>query len=279
MIVLTMDIHHMSLNTGNQQHSDRSEISIAADFVAMLEEKRVKSTAFITGKSFEEEWADLAPLCQATLMELGGHTYSCFEPSLWHRGWNKLIGSYNGPRWYQNWDIAKTKKIIERKTGRKINCWRNHMYMHGPFTEELLVKNGINICCDGVKRYGPVVNPHPTGLTNFSINIIPDHEHLYHAERTIEWVEHWVRRYNWSDDYGSESYYIDEWVEIVKREITLRESAGVVSHLIIHPITLYLCNGFEALEEISDFIRAYETCTVSDYVSHHGEATILSAAV
>jgi hypothetical protein len=254
----------MSLNTGNQQHADRSEINIAADFISMLGKRNVKSTCFVTGRAFEEEWNDLKPICDDPLVEIGGHTYNCFMPELWHRGWNKLIGSYNGPRWHQNWDIQKTKNIIKQKTGRSINAWRNHMYMHGPYTEELLIKNDIQICCDGVQKSSAGMDTHSTGLLNFPLNIIPDHEHLYHAERTPEWVRNWVKRYSWSDDYGSESYYFNDWLNIVIDGIKEREAKDLVSHMIIHPITIYLCGGLPALTKVADTIAQYSTIQVSE---------------
>ena len=138
MICLTGDIHHMSLGTGNQAHCDTTEVDVARRYLAMLEEARVKATFFITGKCFTEEWDTVKFLCDTPLVEVGGHNFSAFKPALWHRISKKLNGSYNGPPWYQRRDALKTIDIIRRKTGRTIRCWRNHMYMHGPFTETVL---------------------------------------------------------------------------------------------------------------------------------------------
>lgn len=266
MICVTSDIHHMSLHTGNQQHSDRAETCIAAEFTSLLAQRDVRLTCFITGKCFEEEWSAVQPICKSENTEIGGHTYNCFMPELWHRGCKKLFGSYNGPRWQQNWDIAKTKRIIQQKAGITITSWRNHMYMHGPYTEELLVKNGIEVCCDNVKRDSVNPSKHHSGLYNLPLNIIPDHEHLYHAERTPEWVENWQRRYDWKDDYGSESYYFEQWFEIFKQGILEREKAGITSQILIHPITIYLAGGQEGLHRIADFLAKFESEFVTDYV-------------
>ena len=263
MICITSDIHHMSLKTGNQAHSDLSEAAIACQFVERLHSNRAQITCFITGKLFEEEWSAIKPVCDSENVEIGGHTYYCFMPELWHRGCNKILGSYNGPKWQQNWDIAKTKRIIKNKTGRSISSWRNHMYMHGPHTEELLLRNGIEVCCDGVKGAATGFELHENGVLNFPLNIIPDHEHLYHAERTEKWVKQWVARYQWSDDYGSQSYYLNDWLEIFKHGILEREQQGIVSHLLIHPITIYLCGGFDALYHVADFLSQFETTTVT----------------
>jgi hypothetical protein len=259
----------MSLKTGNQGHSVRSETSIALEFISMLNARSTKATCFITGKAFEEEWDTVKSICASPNIETGGHTYNCFMPELWHRGCNKILGSYNGPKWQQNWDIEKTKRIIKRKAGIDITSWRNHMYMHGPHTEELLLKNGINVCCDGVDRSSDDFKQHQSGLLNFPLNIIPDHEHLYHAERTEKWVSTWIKRYNWSDDYGSESYYFEDWFEIFKHEILKREEQGVISHLIIHPITIYLASYSNSLQRVADFLANFDSIFVNELVEQH----------
>ncbi|RMH62055.1 MAG: hypothetical protein D6678_01955 [Zetaproteobacteria bacterium] len=264
MICLTGDIHHASLNTGNQQHCDISEIQVAQRYLRMLEEANVKVTFFVSGKCFVEEWEDIRPICEHPLVELGGHTWDCFEHELWHRVCNKLLRSYNGPAWYQRRDIRRTRDIIERKTGKRIRLWRNHMYMHGPHTNRLLAEEGFVLCSDGVKRdaMGPVW--HQDGLYEFPLNVIPDHEHLYHAERTPEWVEWWIKRYNWSDDFGPQSYYVEEWTEIVLDCLKRNEERGAISNMIIHPITLYLCDRFKSFQRILEFLASHETIHLSE---------------
>ncbi|MDX8412421.1 MAG: polysaccharide deacetylase family protein [Mariprofundaceae bacterium] len=259
MICLTGDIHHSSLGTGNQEHCDISEIQVAQRYVNMLEEADVKATFFVSGKCFAEEWQDMKPICEHELVELGGHTWDCFEPELWHRVCNKLLGSYNGPAWYQRRDMIRTADIIKQKTGVDIRLWRNHMYMHGPNTERLLAEQGFDLCSDGVRRDASGPEWHPDGILDFPINVIPDHEHLYHAERTPEWVETWVKRYNWSDDYGPASYYVEEWTDIVLDCLLKNEERGAVSNMIIHPITLYLCDEFKSFQRILDFLASHET--------------------
>lgn len=264
MICLTGDLHHMSLGTGNQKHCDISELQTAQLFLKMLEEAQVKVTFFVSGKCFSEEWKDTKDICQSKFVEIGGHNYSCFTPTIVHRVWNKLIKSYNGPLWYQKRDAKKTMAIINKKTGQQITSWRNHMYMHGPFTERALFESGIKICSDGVKKdsNGPVL--HPSGIYNFPINVMPDHEHLFHAERTPEYVEWFKKRYNWSDDYGPDSYHIEEWAERVLDELREHEENGIISNMIIHPITMYLCDKFAGFRKILDFISECETVFMSE---------------
>jgi hypothetical protein len=263
MIVLSADIHHSSLGTGNQAHSDLSEVQTALDFAQLLTEYGVKATYFISGKAFLEEGPALVPIVNNPLIEIGGHNWDCFEPQLWHRFWNKALGSYNGPAWYQKRDLQKTIAIIEDQTGRKITSWRNHMYKHGPYTEALLKAAGILICSDGVRKDSNGPELHPTGIYNFPLNIIPDHEHLYHAERTPEWVDQWVKRYHWSDDFGSESYSIEVWTDMVLEQLKANEARGVISNLILHPITMYLCDQYASAQRILAYIATRPQMTMS----------------
>jgi hypothetical protein len=135
--------------------------------------------------------------------------------------------------------------------------------MHGPYTERVLARCGLDVCSDGVRRSSTGPQEHPEGILNLPINVIPDHEHLYHAERTPEWVEAWVKRYNWSDDFGSDSYYIDEWVELVLEGLRENESREALSVMIIHPITMYLCDRFAGVTRILDYLANRQTTHVS----------------
>lgn len=264
MICLTSDLHHSTLRTGNQRHCDRTEIQVAQDFVRLLESANVKATLFVSGRSFVEEWDDLRPICEHPLVELGGHNYSCFQPALPHRIWKKLGGGYNGPAWYQRRDAQRTIEIIRRRTGRTIRCWRNHMYMHGPHTERVLADCGITVCSDGVSRASTGPQRHATGVFNYPLNVLPDHEHLFHAERTPEYVEWFVRRYRWTDDYGPESYAIEEWTRRVLAELERHEAEGVPSNMIIHPITMYLADRFRSFERILEFLADHETAWIGE---------------
>lgn len=264
MICLTGDLHHMSLKTGNQAHCDITELEVARIYLEMLEKADIKVTFFITGKSFTEEWETLKPICESPAVELGGHNFYAFKPELPHRIWNKITGNYNGPYALQKWDTMKTIKTIELKTGKRIKVWRNHMYMHGPNTEKILAECGIKICSDGVKKDNHSLIPHPDGIYNFPINIIPDHEHLIHAERTPQWISWWQKRYNWSDDFGPDSYYIDEWTELVLAGLQENEEKNLVSNMIIHPITLYLCDKFKSFQnKILPWLKDHQTIFIS----------------
>jgi peptidoglycan/xylan/chitin deacetylase (PgdA/CDA1 family) len=267
MICLTGDIHHSSLRTGNQQHCDITEIQVARRYLDRLAEAGVKVTFFVSGLCFVEEWEDLQPICEHPLVEIGGHTYRCFEPALVYRVSKKLLGSYNGPAWLQRLDARKTLEIVRRKTGQTIRNWRNHMYMHGPHTEKVLAACGIRACSDGVRRAGNGPEWHPAGLYNFPLNVMADHEHLFHAERTPEWVAAQQKRRPWSDDYGPDSYLVDEWTDRVLEELHQHEAQRILSNMLIHPITLYLCDRLKSFERILAFLAAHETVHMSEVIA------------
>jgi hypothetical protein len=259
----------MSLKTGNQAHSDRTEMSLAGEFVKMMESRDIKGSFFITGRSFSEEWEEVKSIVQSPNIEVGGHNYEAFKPELLHRIWNKVTNNYNGPYAYQYYDTKKTIDIIHAKTGKPINIWRNHMYMHGPNTEKVLSRLGITVCSDGVKKNNFSAQQDVTGIYNLPINIIPDHEHIIHAERTPKWIEQWQKRYNWSDDFGADSYYVEEWANMVISQLKENEKQGKLSVMIIHPITMYLADKFQAVTRILDYIKTRETVFMGDLVKEN----------
>lgn len=273
MICLTGDLHHASLRTGNQQHCDISELQTARRYLGLLEEAGVPVTFFVSGRAFVEEWDDLEPIVTHPLVELGGHNWSCLTPAVWHRFWNKAVGSYNGPEWYQDLDARATIEVARLRTGRTIRLWRNHMYMHGPYTERVLARRGIRLVSDGVKRdaAGPV--RHPDGVWSFPINVIPDHEHLYHAERTREWVARWQERYRWTDDFGPESYDIGPWTDLVLAQVQANEARGIVSNLIIHPITMYLADRFDGFRRILAYLKTRQCVPLSAAIPAEEDGT------
>lgn len=268
MICLTGDIHHQSLGTGNQRHCELTEVAVAARFLDRLREANVKVTFFVSGRTFDEQWHELRVLAEDPLVEIGGHNYDCFEPALVHRVWKKLGGAYVGPRWLEARDVDRTIATIERHTGKRIRLWRNHMYMHGPETDRVLRSRGIVACSDRVSAdaLGPRWNE--DGIVEVPINVIPDHEHLVHAERTPEWIEAWQRRYGWKDAFGSASYRIGAWTELVLEQIARNEARSATSTLIIHPITMWLCDRFACWDRILEVLAKHQTAHLGDVVAN-----------
>ena len=199
-------------------------------------------------------------------MELGGHNWSCFDPALPHRVWNQLTGSYNGPVVWQRRDVARTIEVAWHRAGRRLRSWRNHMYKHAPTTNGVLARAGIRVVSDGVRATAAAPTRQPEGVWSFPINVLPDHEHLYHAERTPASVAAWVRRHRWSDDFGSGSYHVEEWTDRVVEQVLAHRAAGRIANLIIHPITLYLADRWRSFRRILDVLAASPTAWISELV-------------
>ena len=79
-----------------------------------------------------------------------------------------------------------------------------------------------------------------------------------------------MKRYNWSDDFGPESYPVEEWTDIVLDNLRANEERGAVSNMIIHPITLYLCDGFRSFRRILDVLSARPTLHLSEVIPAEG---------
>lgn len=138
------------------------------------------------------------------------------------------------------------------------------MYMHGPYTYDVLQACGIKVCSDTVSATAAGPSWAGDGLIELPINVIPDHEHLYHAERTPEWVAWWQQRYGFRDAFGSESYRVDQWADIVLSQIEANEARGALTTMILHPITMYLCDRFASARRILDRVRSAETVHASE---------------
>lgn len=169
--------------------------------------------------------------------------------------------------------MARTIRTARRYSGRRIRLWRNHIYKHGPNSDAILSRHGIVACSD-------IVAPHATGpkvgrggLLHVPINVIPDHQHLFHAERTREWVAWFQRRYQWRDGFGRDSYSIEEWTELVLSPAAENEASGATSTILIHPITLCLCDRFRQLHRIIDLLSRYDVRLTGSVVSRLASVT------
>jgi hypothetical protein len=256
----------MSLCTGDQKVSDISEAESAGLYTRLCEDKGVKATLYATGRLFAEEWNSIKDWVSSPNIEVGGHTFNAFMPAFPHRIWKKLTGNYNGPAFFEGRDIERNLAVIEDCAGIMAKSWRNHCYFHGVNTDRLLIENGLTSCSDLVTKPGGVPFVSNDGLLTVPINVIPDHEHIYHGDRTKEQVDWWVKRYKWSDAYGIESYSPDRWFEIVLENIEYNERLGITSVILAHPLCMYVADRMEAFKKILDLGVKYGSCTVAELV-------------
>lgn len=260
MICLTGDVHHRIGNL-EQSYLSETETKLAEEYLQIAQKYDVKVTLFVTGKTFKEDWSDVQELIEFPNLEIGGHTWSAFRPIWLHSTFKSVTGSAYGPKFYQSIDIRKTIHIIEKKTGKRPVSWRTHSYASDHNTMDILEAKGIKIVSDEVSsnKLGPkrVEN---RKLISLPINVMPDHEHLYHGARTRDPVKNLIDM-GWKDPFTNKSFTADEYYEIVRSQIEEIEKNGGIATLLLHPVCMKIADNFETFEKICRWInnREYET--------------------
>jgi len=250
-VCITGDVHHMSLQTRDQEYLEGTEVEAAIEYAEIAGKYDVPVTLFVTGKAAKEEPEKVQRLASMDHVEIGGHNYWAFDTPV-HVGWRALsrftggvVGSWNGPRSFQAWEINKTVDTFAG-LGIEIRSWRDHAYRHDQHTTALLREAGITHFSDGVEPGGRVREE--DGLTVVPINTPPDHEHVYHAFRTPEFVA----ENGFEGPFGSETIGVEEWVEWVLEAV---ESADGVGTVLAHPACMKLASG---LADFETMCRAIE---------------------
>ena len=241
-VCLTGDVHHMSLETRDQEYMDRTEVEAAIEYAEIAAEYEVPVTLFVTGKAADEEPKRVKRLAAMENVEIGGHNYWAFD-TLVHKGWRGLTGSWNGPRPFQRWEVRKTIETFA-ELGIEITSWRDHAYRHDKHTAELLSEAGITHFSDAVEPDGEVREE--DGLTVVPINTPPDHEHVYHAFRTPEFVV----ESDFEGPFGGEAVEVENWVEWVLECIREHENVGRTATVLAHPSCIVLSDGFDSLSTV-----------------------------
>lgn len=264
MICLTGDVHQ-EYDSGEQRTYRGTEFEATMEYVDIARSYGIDITLFVTGDAAAANAEQLRQLRRHDGTEIAGHTWNAFRPLWLHRTvFARVFGSVYGPKWYQKRDIRRTLDTIERITGRPVTSWRTHSYKSNEQTYEVLSDTSVTVVSD-------VKDPDALGTTaykqydlvEYPINIIPDHEHLFHGGRTRESVAQ-LRASGWSDSFGSKSYAIDEWCDRVVTQIDRIEDADGTATLLIHPGCMKAADDLDSFERICAHIASagYETRTL-----------------
>jgi len=259
LICLTGDLHHMSLQTNDQKFISEpgmTEVRIARRYVDLLEKYRVKCTLYICGRCFTEEWDDLKPVATHPLVEVGGHMFNARFPRECFDAYGEKTGLWNGPRWYQDWDIRRNVEVALERMGYQIRSWRAHSYMVDRNTYELLGTHGIKLVSDTVEASNLWPKPIAHGLISHPMNCIADHDHLYHAHRTREYVDKINRIGYGADEFGAVSYTVEEWGRLVLEQARRIDEKGGIATILAHPLCMYLADRLETFERLLDFVSS-----------------------
>ncbi len=250
-VCLSGDVHHMSMETRDQSYLDGTEVEAAIEYSKIAADYDVPVTLFCTGRCIVEERDEMAQLAAMENVEIGGHNYWAFTTPV-HTAWRALgkltggrVGSWNGPKLFQSYEIATTINTLE-SIGAEVSAWRDHAYRHDRHTLSLLSNNGISHFSDAVGPNEQVRSEN--GLTIVPVNTPPDHEHVYHAFRTPEFVE----RSGFQGPFGADSHQIGRWGRQVADAVS---STDDVSTVLAHPACMKLADSFDTFEQLCDRFR------------------------
>lgn len=283
MICLTGDIHHSSLGTNDQRfiRSPETEVKIAARFLQIAEKNRLRVTFYITGRCFDEEWPDLEPIATSPLVEVGGHTYSGIPAGPVQRLAARLRGrrpsshaAGHGSPARQARDISRMLESAGAKTGRRIVSWRSHGLVSDRHTGRLLAARGIRFISDEISARKILPEMTPDGLVSHPINVIPDHDHLFHAHRDVEFVRKAKISGYGADEFGSDSLEVSAWGDAVLERVAEMEKAGGLATILMHPACMYLADGFRTAERVLAGLAGLKSITAAEIADHFSPAEL-----
>lgn len=268
MICLTGDVHHPSLESSDQKWSKKSEAALAVNYANIAHKYGIKVTLFITGRTFLEDRMEIKNLLGYSNLEIGGHTWSAFRPQWLHKFFRVFLKSNYGPKVYQRRDIERTISIIRKTIKSNPLSWRTHGYASDFKTLELLEDTSIKVVSDNVDD-GKVMPEHLGKLVSLPMNVLPDHEHLYHGPRTEEEVENYLKR-GGSYEITNKSYYIDDYFRIVKEQVEKINEKNGIATLLLHPICMKVADDFKNFEDFCKWVseKSYKTIWCKEATQH-----------
>jgi hypothetical protein len=142
--------------------------------------------------------------------------------------------------------------------GVDIRCWRDHAYRHDRHTADLLPQYGVTHFSDSVGPVGEIIEKN--SVTVVPINTPPDHEHIYHAFRTPEFVVD----SDFDGPFGTESREVGAWCDWVLDCAAERVDANTPATILAHPACMKLSDEFEAFQRLCERVSAeWEPVTMS----------------
>jgi hypothetical protein len=166
----------------------------------------------------------------------------CFD------AYGEVTGLWNGPRWYQDWDIAQNVAAVRERTGRQLVSWRGHSYKVDVNTYDLMAAHGLRVTSDAIDSETLWPVRIDAGIVSHPINVIPDHDHLYHAHRTPEYVAEANARGYGADAFGAVSYSIEQWGDVALSQALAIDERGGVATVLCHPLCMWLADRFRTFE-------------------------------
>jgi hypothetical protein len=138
-------------------------------------------------------------------------------------------------------------------------------------TYGILVRCGIRFISDELSWDKLLPERTPEGLISHPMNVVMDHDHIYHAHRTPEYVAAQKRIGGFASDPALESWPIDEWARIVERQVAEIERRGGIATVLMHPLCMFLADRFAAARRLLDFFSQFVSLWASETERYVGE--------
>jgi len=261
IVILTSDVHHQSDNIKEQRLYTEREIDLAVRYAEYIKEYNLKATFFMTGICFKKYEKEISRIINLNCIELGGHTYNCYKPSILYKVWGKIFKTGLGPKFIQKFDINNTvSALLEYNV--KMKSWRNHSYRRDKYTYELLDNASIEFVSNTVgANEGIYKISNCKNLTNVGINVYPDHEHLAHGFVTKDNVGD--RRFG-NNKFNDVIYSKDEYFKKIFQQIDNNHKKNMISVMLLHPGCMKVMDDFELLNRILLKLKSYDCRYMSD---------------
>ena len=251
MLILTGDVHHMSMKTYDQNLlKGFTELEVTEEYLKIANAYNIKPLLFLTGRLVIEESILLKKLIENYKFDIGGHTYygySGFLRKYYYGIYKKVFNLANGSNKIQKQDILKTLEIYKKCFNKKIIAWRNHAYRTDENTNRLLSEFGIRFVSNEVVDSLTIPKFIMKNLWEVPINTTPDHEFLQHSNNNLPKIT------------------INDWVEKIKQELLIHEKFHRDSVLLAHPACMYIEDKFLKFEELCSFIGKNKVATLQDF--------------
>lgn len=245
-VVLTGDVHHW-IPSADRRHTSQTEAALSVEYAKIAARYGLKVTLFCTGRALRDDAADALPLLSMESVEIGGHGWDAFTPGWLYGSLRRLSGSPHGPTSWQRRTIKRTCAELVRFSGKPTRSWRNHAYVHDANTPRLLADAGIEVWSDEVDPTRPGPYLHRSGLVVLPMNTLPDHENLYHGDRT---------RASLGDVPALDPRV---WRERVLEGVRLIVSQGGVATILAHPMCMKVVDNWETFEALCAGLAGYRS--------------------
>ena len=248
-IIITGDVHHMSMKGRDQRYMVEDEFHIAMKYLDILNNLSISPTLFFTGKSVLEnlEYIRQEKLGYRFSFEVGGHGWNAFKPITFYRFSKYLLGSQCGPKILQNYHVTKTLSLLRGELADSVISWRNHGYRFDRNTEKILISNGISRWSDRIiyNNLEPFYNGE---LLEFPINTYPDHDYIIHGDLT------------------SNAFTSVQWIDAILSQISdLNDKNATYAMLLLHPGCMSILDNFKTMVSLCKELNGFEASPLGLY--------------